>query len=108
MLSDYDEVIIYSTNPLLNDTDNDFLSDYLEVSIGADPLDNDTDSDGILDGKEVKIGTNPCSNDTDNDGMLDNFDPLPTINNYFVVIMATLSLVSVIIVLGRKMRRIII
>ncbi len=42
------------------DTDNDGLSDRLEVKIYfTNPLDSDTDKDGISDGEEVKRGLDP-------------------------------------------------
>jgi len=42
------------------DTDNDGLSDKLEVKVYfTNPLDSDTDKDGILDGEEVKEGNDP-------------------------------------------------
>ena len=46
------------------DTDNDGLSDKLEIDNNMDPTNGsdatvDTDKDGISDGKEVLAGTNP-------------------------------------------------
>ncbi len=42
------------------DTDNDGLSDRLEVKVYfTNPLDSDTDKDGILDGEEVRMGLDP-------------------------------------------------
>jgi len=42
------------------DTDNDGLSDRLEVKVYfTNPLDSDTDKDGILDGDEVRMGLDP-------------------------------------------------
>jgi hypothetical protein len=53
-------VIVYGTNPLSADSDNDYLTDYEEVMIyKTDPLNPDTDGDGYLDGEEVKNGYNP-------------------------------------------------
>lgn len=37
-LSDYDEIKVYKTNPLKEDTDKDCAQDGIEVSVGTDPL----------------------------------------------------------------------
>jgi hypothetical protein len=50
---DLDEVVLYGTDVLSTDTDNDGLMDGDELSEGTDPLDADTDNDGVLDGMEV-------------------------------------------------------
>ena len=42
------------------DSDHDLLSDYEEVNVyGTDPHDPDTDCDGVPDGVEVRMGRNP-------------------------------------------------
>lgn len=42
------------------DSDNDGLSDDLEITIGTDPIDADTDDGGVVDGWEVAVdGTDP-------------------------------------------------
>lgn len=94
-LSNYLEEI-YSTNPMLKDTDGDGLTDYQElVDTGTNPFVIDTDNDGILDGRddfdrdgidtitEYEFGTNPLCIDTDFDELTDseelytyNTDPL--------------------------------
>lgn len=77
-LSSYYEAM-YTTNPLLNDTDHDFLNDYAEVFVyNTSPIDPDTDNDGIFDGWEVKYGLDPLNSsdghiDIDGDG-LNNID----------------------------------
>ena len=39
---------------------------------GTDPLDNDSDDDGLTDGDEINItNTNPNDQDTDDDGLMD-------------------------------------
>lgn len=48
-----------STFKLLQDTDNDGLSDDNEAKYGCDLNNPDTDGDGYLDGDEVKNGYNP-------------------------------------------------
>lgn len=66
------------------DTDNDGLSDYIEINLlSMDPLREDTDSNGIPDSyedsdndgltnlEEIRLGTNPMMNDSDNDGLDD-------------------------------------
>jgi len=51
-----------SRNQLLIDKDFDFLSDYSEKIIGCDPFDADTDDDGITDGLEIYNNMNPLLN----------------------------------------------
>jgi hypothetical protein len=82
---------IYTTSAIDWDCDDDWLPDGAEILVyGSDPLDNDTDDDGILDtyewdfdydgledGLEYKIGTvfilggGVTSPDSDGDGVLD-------------------------------------
>ena len=59
-LTDADE-LIYGTDPLNPDTDNDMLWDGDEVFLYAtDPLNPDTDGGGVADGQEVFVdGTSP-------------------------------------------------
>ena len=60
------------TDPFDADTDDDGLTDGIEVnSIGTDPLDEDTDDDGLTDGDEVAFETDPLDTDTDDDGLTD-------------------------------------
>ena len=48
------------TSIVYTDTDEDNLSDYEEVMMyGTNPLKADTDADGATDAKEIEIGTNP-------------------------------------------------
>lgn len=57
LLSDYDEVITYSSNPNLADTDEDGLSDSEEVNTySTDPNDTDSTGDGFNDGFLVTQG----------------------------------------------------
>jgi hypothetical protein len=59
-LSDFDEITKYYTDPLNEDTDNDRLTDGLEIELGTNPLERDTDNGGVDDGTEVlKDKTNP-------------------------------------------------
>ncbi|MBN1448142.1 MAG: OmpA family protein [Bacteroidetes bacterium] len=73
MLSDYEEVILYETNPRNPDTDYDGLDDFAEVKVHeTDPLRPDTDDDGIFDFNEVvTYRTSPRTEDTDMDQLLD-------------------------------------
>jgi len=100
-LSDIDEIEVYSTDPLLLDSDSDGINDGWEVQNGFDPLDGsdasddsdndnadnlsefemgtdpgvaDTDDDGILDGDESQYQTDPIKSDTDEDGILDGWE----------------------------------
>lgn len=78
------------TNPTLDDTDGDGVSDLLEVrgyswdseisqfvinreasGFTSNPLKKDSDDDGIEDLDEVRSGTNPLNTDTDGDGLSD-------------------------------------
>ncbi len=52
-LTDYDEIVVYASNPLVVDTDGDGLDDYDDVKLGFSPLLNDTDSNGVLDPDEI-------------------------------------------------------
>ena len=84
-LSDGDEALIYNTNPVKDDTDNDGLTDDIEVVTPPDswmdtnPNLADTDGDTLSDYHEIYVsGTYPNDTDTDNDSLLDNVDPDPT------------------------------
>ena len=97
-LSDYDELMVYLTDPNDSDSDDDLLIDGDEIALGMDPLNPDEDSDLILDGWEIAYDldpynatdatidldidgltsleefnnqTDPTNNDTDSDGLLD-------------------------------------
>jgi len=87
------------TDPTRFDTDDDGLSDGLELQLGTDPFDPDSDDDGwsdgdeyaasideltclsptqadsdhdgLNDGAERDAGLNPCNADSDGDGVLD-------------------------------------
>lgn len=69
-ISDFVEVVNH-LNPLVDDTsednDNDGLSNLLEIRYGTQPFNNDTDSDGITDGFEVQFGLDPLVNDSMDD-----------------------------------------
>ena len=59
-MSDSDERNVYSTNPMVADTDGDGLSDGQEVNTyHSEPLIKDTDGDRFTDGYEVAHGGNP-------------------------------------------------
>ena len=59
-LSDFDELTKYNTDPFKEDTDNDGLTDGLEIELGTNPLKRDTDNGGVDDGIEVlRDGTDP-------------------------------------------------
>lgn len=62
-LTEYQEVMIYLTDPFNSDSDSDGLDDGEEVSTyETDPNNNDSDGDGYLDGEEVAAGTDPLDN----------------------------------------------
>ena len=83
-LWDYEEIVIYGTNPTMADTDSnsvkdgnedadgDGLTNLEEKKTGTNPLVADSDSDGLNDGEEANnYKTNPLRADTDNDGVTD-------------------------------------
>ncbi len=70
------------------DADGDGLSNLLEAGIGTDPFLDDTDGDGLTDFEEVAfdgdassytpgVDPDPLVDDTDGDGLLDGVDPIP-------------------------------
>lgn len=67
------------TDPKKIDTDDDGLSDWLEVKqFGTNPLNRDSDGDGLTDGQEANAGcTSPLNADSDGDGTNDKLDPDP-------------------------------
>ncbi|MHA1895788.1 MAG: hypothetical protein ACTSU2_00200, partial [Promethearchaeota archaeon] len=72
-LADYIETY-YHTNPNLNDTDLDTLSDWDEINVyHTEPNSNDTDNDGMPDAWEIYYNLDPLVNDAnedkDNDGV---------------------------------------
>ena len=78
-------VIGYGTDPLVADTDDDGISDGVEVNTyGSDPRLTDTDADGLTDAQEAALGTSLNNSDSDGDGLLDgwevanSFNPLST------------------------------
>ena len=72
-VSDSVEIAEYSSDPKNADTDNDGLSDGQEVnSYNTIPTVADTDNDGVDDGVEVnELGIDPLNPDSDSDGMSD-------------------------------------
>ncbi|MBE2251575.1 MAG: OmpA family protein [Myxococcus sp.] len=53
-LTNESELQVHRTDPKKADTDDDGLSDKLELLFGTNPLDADTDHDGVPDGEEDK------------------------------------------------------
>ena len=66
--------VIYGSNPLRRNTDQDGINDGTEIEMGLDPTNSDTDMDGVNDGNELDLGLDPLSNDTDKDGLLDGIE----------------------------------
>ena len=54
------------------DSDQDGITDDVEVALGTDPGNEDSDGDGLLDGDEFfTVGTDPLDEDSDDDGLSD-------------------------------------
>ncbi|QSP96116.1 hypothetical protein LPB19_06935 [Marinobacter salinisoli] len=81
----------YGTDPTKSDTDNDDLSDQVELITGSrlslpgetmattvftSPIFEDTDLDGLHDGDEIAAQTDPTNADTDGDGRKDGAEVL--------------------------------
>jgi hypothetical protein len=65
-----------ATQPLNPDTDEDLLSDGVEVlQRHTDPKNADSDGDQARDGDEVRFGTDPLAADSDGDQCLDGVEP---------------------------------
>jgi putative flippase GtrA len=81
-LLDFEEFLLYETDPLNNDTDNDGMPDGWEVCHNLNPNDSndgqlDSDNDGLSNFKEFFIGTDPNNIDTDGDFFYDGIDLAP-------------------------------
>jgi len=75
-LTDYQEINITGTNPVLNDTDGDLMTDGFEYFYGLDPFSSadallDKDGDGLTNYQEFLLKSNPNSLDTDGDSLFD-------------------------------------
>ncbi len=78
-LNDGPEVTVHNTDPLDVDSDDGGVGDGVEVNddatdptVGADDIvPADTDEDGLSDAVELLLGTDPDDSDTDNDGIDD-------------------------------------
>ena len=73
-MSNKDELA--APDPANVDSDNDGISDAVELANNMDPTDGsdasiDSDGDGMNDGEEISRGTNPASADGDGDGIND-------------------------------------
>jgi len=56
-------VYVPSTDPNLDDFDDDGITNLAELSLGLNPLNPDSDGDGFEDGLEQELGTNPLLKD---------------------------------------------
>lgn len=64
-----------TSDPTLDDTDGDGVSDALELQYGTNPRDSDTDGDTLDDNLELNtIFSNPYAQDSDLDGLQDGFE----------------------------------
>jgi hypothetical protein len=69
-LTDYGE-FNHSSNPRDVDTDDDALTDLVEYEFGTNILHYDTDGEGLDDGTEITFGSDPLLPDTDHDNLSD-------------------------------------
>lgn len=83
-ISDSDEVTITLTDPTVPDpfaadvdSNNDGLDDGIGVQIGIAIGQTDSDGDGVSNDDERSLGTNPFEADSDGDGESDATDPFP-------------------------------
>ena len=68
-----EQTVVYF--PGWEDSDEDGLSDRLELALGTNPNDRNSDGDGLSDGSEVGFyGTDPLKSDTDDDGYSDSYE----------------------------------
>jgi len=92
-ISDNEELLVYNTDPLDEDTDDGGVTDFAEIVSGTDPLDasddgesdyeiittetsDDEDGDGLLTADEHQIGTLSYDPDTDDGGVWDGMEML--------------------------------
>ncbi|TFF89881.1 MAG: hypothetical protein EU548_05835, partial [Promethearchaeota archaeon] len=67
--------IMNGMNPISEDSDGDGLSDGFEFNTSSSPTDRDSDDDTLSDGDEILIyKTDPMNPDTDGDGFSDGFE----------------------------------
>ena len=93
LLTNYEELVIYGTDPYKEDSDGDHLLDEEEVNLfHTNPAKADSDDDGINDFDEFIYETDPMNPDTDGDGLLDGkeieygFDPKEPQASFDVVV----------------------
>ena len=64
-----------SSNPDVDDSDDDGLTDDVEKALNIDPRDNDTDDDGLGDYQEFnEYFSDPTNQDSDKDGLYDGLE----------------------------------
>lgn len=86
-LTDYEELYVLGTNPLLMDTNENGVNDYdddndldglnngYELMNALDPNNADSDFDGLSDASEINVySSNPINKDTDVDGATDGWE----------------------------------
>jgi hypothetical protein len=86
-VSDYLELEVLFSNPFSRDSNGDGVSDFTAYVMGAS-LTNpslDHDFDGLTNHEEVVRGTSPFSEDTDGDGVRDDVDVAPLNSNISVM-----------------------
>lgn len=71
------EELYYGSNPLVMDSNGDWIPDGMALTLGLSLTSNDTDGDGITNAMEVAAGTSQLATDSDGDGVADNLDSYP-------------------------------
>ena len=86
-LTDYQEIYITGTDPTIYDSvvagisdadadsDEDGLSNFVEITMGTNPQKADTDDDGLNDSEESTYNTDPLNPDSDGDTLPDGDEP---------------------------------
>lgn len=74
----FDDLYVWTDNPLFTDADKDGMEDSCETTHGLNPAlidrDSDPDGDGLKNMEEYFLGTHPAQADSDGDGMFDDYE----------------------------------
>jgi hypothetical protein len=97
------EEYLESTDPKLQDSDNDGLNDGAEIITHfTDPLDDDSDDDGHLDGEEIDLGTDPNDGKDYPGKKVEEKESEPF--NYMLLLVAIIIIIVVVLVIFMVLR----